>query len=145
MHPRLGEQTSRRSTRAAASTAPQYIEGDSSSSSDTDTEEYRLESRNRKRKSTDRGSDGGSSDDEQEIEEEQVVPLAQHQLGQGMHYGLFEPHPPSVPSYVSRVDYRGKGMTRRAEMKEELIQGACRGFSLIIDFRQPFIWTSTPV
>jgi len=31
-----------------------------------------------------------------------------------MHYGLLEPHPPSVPSYVSRVDYRGKGMTRRA-------------------------------
>ena len=31
-----------------------------------------------------------------------------------MHYGLLETHPPSVPSYVSRVDYRGKGMTRRA-------------------------------
>ena len=73
-----------------------------------------MEPSTRKRKSTDRGSDGGSSDDEQEIEEEQAVPLAQHQLGQGMHYGLLEPHPPSVPSYVSRVDYRGKGMTRRA-------------------------------
>ena len=32
-----------------------------------------------------------------------------------MHYGLLETHPPSVPSYVSRVDYRGKGMTRRAK------------------------------
>ena len=73
-----------------------------------------MEPSTRKRKSTDRGSDGGSSDDEQEIEEEQAVPPAQHQLGQGMHYGLLETHPPSVASYVSRVDYRGKGMTRRA-------------------------------
>ena len=70
-----------------------------------------MEPSTRKRKSTDRGSDGGSSDDEQEIEEEQT---AQHQPGQGMHYGLLEPHPPSVPSYVTRVDYRGKGTTRRA-------------------------------
>jgi len=62
----------------------------------------------RKRKSTDRGSDGGSSDDEQEIEEEWAAPPAQHQPGQGMHYGLLETHPPSVPSYVSRVDYREK-------------------------------------
>ena len=73
-----------------------------------------MEPSTRKRKSTGRGSDGGSSDDEQEIEEEQAVSLAQHQLGQGMHYGLLEPHPPSVPSYVSRVDYREKGMTKRA-------------------------------
>ena len=73
-----------------------------------------MEPSTRKRKSIDRGSDGGSSDDEQEIEEEQAVPPAQHQPGQGMHYGLLETHPPSVPSYVSRVDYRGKGMTRRA-------------------------------
>ena len=73
-----------------------------------------MEPSNRKRKSTDRGSDGGSSDDEQEIEEEQAVPLVQYQPGQGMHYGILETHPPSVPSYVSRVDYRGKGMTRRA-------------------------------
>ena len=73
-----------------------------------------MEPSTRKRKSTDRGSDGGSSNEEQDIEEEQTVPLAQHQLGQGMHYGLLEPHPPSVPSYVARVDYRGKGMTRRA-------------------------------
>ena len=57
-----------------------------------------MESSNRKRKSTDRGSDGGSSDDEQEIEEEQAVPLVQHQPGQGMHYGLLETQPPSVPS-----------------------------------------------
>ena len=69
MHPRLSEQTSRRSARAAASTAPQYREGDSSSSSNIDTEEYRVEPSTRKRKSTDRGSDGGNSDDEQEIEE----------------------------------------------------------------------------
>ena len=73
-----------------------------------------MEPSNRKRKSTDRGSDGGSSDDEQEIEEEQAVPLVQYQPGQGMHYGILETHPPSVPSYLSRVDYRGKGMTRRA-------------------------------
>ena len=73
-----------------------------------------MEPRDRKRKNTDRGSDGGSSDDEQEIEEEQVVPLVQHQPDQSMHYGLLETHPPSIPSYVSRVDYRGKGMTRRA-------------------------------
>ena len=71
-----------------------------------------MEPSTRKRKSTDRGSDYGSSDDEQEIEEEQPVPPAQHQPGQGMHYGLLETHPPSVPSYVSRVDYRGKGMTQ---------------------------------
>ena len=73
-----------------------------------------MEPSNRKRKSTDKGLDGGSSDDEQEIKEEQSSPLAQHQPGQGMHYGLLETHPPSVPSYVSRVDYQGKGMTRRA-------------------------------
>ena len=73
-----------------------------------------MEPRDRKRKSTNRGSDGDSSNDEQEIEEEQTIPLVQHQLGQVMHYGLLETHPPSVPSYVSRVDYRGKGMTRRA-------------------------------
>ena len=63
----------------------------------------------RKRKSTDRGSD-----EEQEIEEEEPVPPFQHQPGQGMHYGLLETCLPNVPSYVSRVDYRGKGMTRRA-------------------------------
>ena len=40
-----------------------------------------MEPRDRKRKSTDRGSDGGILDDEQEIEEEQAVPLVQHQLG----------------------------------------------------------------
>jgi hypothetical protein len=74
-----------------------------------------VESRDeRKRKSTDRGSDGDSSDEEQEIEEEEPVPPVQHQPGQGMHYGLLETHLPNVPSYVSRVDYRGKGMTRRA-------------------------------
>ena len=73
-----------------------------------------MEPSTRKRKSTDRGSDDGSSDDEQEIEEEEPVPPAQHLPGQGMHYGLLETHPTSVPSYVFRVDYRGKGMTRRA-------------------------------
>ena len=80
IHPRLSEQTSRRSARAAASTAPQYREGDSSSSFDTDIEEYKAEPRDRKRKSTDRGSDGGNSYYEQEIEE-QAVPLVQHQPG----------------------------------------------------------------
>ena len=73
-----------------------------------------MEPSTRKRKSTNRGSDGDSSDDEQEIEEEQPVPPFQHQPGQGMHYGLLETCLPNVPSYVSRVDYRGKGMTRRA-------------------------------
>ena len=73
-----------------------------------------MEPSTRKRKSIDRGSDGGSSDNEQEIEEEQLVPPFQHQLGQGMHYVLLETRLPNVPSYVSRVDYRGKGMTRRA-------------------------------
>ena len=76
MHPSFSvQQTNRRSSRAAASTTPQYREGGSSSSSDTDTDEYRVEPRDRKRKSTDRGSDGGSLDDEQEFEEEQIVPL----------------------------------------------------------------------
>ena len=79
-----------------------------------------MEPSTRKRKSNDRDSDGGSSNDEQEIEEEQAVPLAQHQPGQGMHYGLLETHPPSVPSYVSRVDYRGKDMTRRARDKRRI-------------------------
>ena len=73
-----------------------------------------MEPSTRKRKSTNRGSDDDNSDDEQKIEEEQPVPPAQHQPGQGMHYGLLETHPPSVLSYVSRVDYREKGMTRRA-------------------------------
>ena len=68
----------------------------------------------RKRKSTNRGSDSDSSDEEQEIEEEEPVPPVQHQPGQGMHYGLLETRLPNVPSYVSRVDYKGKGMTRKA-------------------------------
>ena len=122
MHPRYSqqEQGSSRGLSRATMGAAQYRDGDSSSSSNTDTKEYRVEPSTRKRKSTDRGSDGGSSDDEQEIEEEEAVPLAQFQLGQGMHYGLLETHPPSVPSYVSRVDYRGKGMTRRARDKRRI-------------------------
>ena len=114
MHPGF-QPTSRRSTRAATSAAAQYAEGSGSSSSDTDTDEFRVESRDeRKRKSTDRGSDGDSSDEEQEIEEEESVPPVQHQPGQGMHYGLLKTRLPNVPSYVSKVDYRGKGMTRKA-------------------------------
>ena len=114
MHPGF-QPSSRRPTRAASSAAPQYAEGSGSSSSDTDTDEFRVESREeRKRKSTDRGSDGDSSDEEQEIEEEEPVPPVQHQPGQGMHYGLLETHLPNVPSYVSRVDYKVKGMTRKA-------------------------------
>ena len=73
--------TNRRSTRAASSAAPQYAEGSGSSSSDTDTDEFRVESREeRKRKSTNRGSEGDSLDEEQEIEEEPVPPF-QHQPG----------------------------------------------------------------
>ena len=83
MHPRYSqqEQGSSRGLSRATRGAPQYREGDSSSSSNTDIEEYRVEPSNRKRKSTDRGSDGGSLDDEQEIEEEQAAPPAQHQPG----------------------------------------------------------------
>ena len=83
MHPRYSpeEQGSSKGLSRATKGAPQNKEGDNSSSSDIDTEEYRVEPSTRKRKSTDRGSDGGSSDDEQEIEEEQPVPLAQHQPG----------------------------------------------------------------
>ena len=82
MHPRYSqqEQGSRGLSRATRG-APQYKEGDNNSSSDTDTEEYRVEPSTSKRKSTDKGSDSGSLDDEQEIEEEQAVPPAQHQLG----------------------------------------------------------------
>jgi len=78
MHPRYSqqEQGSNRGLSRATRGAPQYKEGDSSSSSDIETEEYRVEPSTRKRKTTDRGSDGDSSDDEQEIEEEQPVPLA---------------------------------------------------------------------
>ena len=113
MHPGF-KPSSRRPPRAASSAAPQYVEGSESSSFDTDTNEFRVESREeRKRKSTHRGSDGDSSDEEQEIEEEESVPPVQHQPGQGMHYGLLETLP-NVPSYVPGVDYRGKGMTRRA-------------------------------
>ena len=83
MHPRLGEQTSRRSTRAATSTALQYREGGSSSSSNTDIDEYKMEPRDQKRKSTNRGSDDESSDGEQEIEEEQPVPPVQHSYQPG--------------------------------------------------------------
>ena len=77
-----------------------------------------MEPRDRKRKSTNRGSDGGSSDDEQEIEEEQTVPLVQYplQLGQpapGMHFGLLEVHSPVLPNYVAKTDYHGKGMTKK--------------------------------
>ena len=65
MHPRYSqqEQGSSRGLSRATRGAPQYKEGDNSSSSDIDTEEYRVEPNTRKRKSTDRGSDGGSSDD----------------------------------------------------------------------------------
>ena len=71
MHPGFSvQQANRRSSRAAASTAPQYREGGRSSFSDTDIDEYRVEPRDRQRKSTDKGSDGGNSNDEQEIEEE---------------------------------------------------------------------------
>ena len=114
IHPGF-QPSSRRPTRAASSAAAQYAEGSGSSSSDTDTDEFRVESREeRKRKSTHRGSDDDSSDEEQEIEEEELVPPVQHQPGQGMHYGLLETRLPNVPSYVPRVDFRGKGMTRRA-------------------------------
>ena len=75
MHPRF-QPTSRRSTRAASSAVAQYAEGLGSSSSDTNTDEFRVESREeRNRKSTDRGSDGDSSDEEQEIEKEPVPPV----------------------------------------------------------------------
>ena len=78
MHPKF-KPTSRRSTRAASSAAPQYAEGSGSSSSDTDTDEFRVEPReDRKRKSTDRGLEGDSLDEEQEIEEEEPVPPFQH-------------------------------------------------------------------
>ena len=114
MHPGF-QPSSRWPTRAASSAAPQYAEGSGSSSSDTDTDEFRVESREeRKRKSTNRESDDESSDEEQEIEEEESVPPLQHQPGQGMHYGLLETRLPNVPSYISRVDNRGKGMTRKA-------------------------------
>ena len=76
MHPGF-KPTSRRSTRVATSAAPQYAEGSGSSSSDTDIDidEFRVESReDRKRKSTDRGSEGDSLDEKQEIEEEESVP-----------------------------------------------------------------------
>ena len=64
MHPGF-QPSSRRSTRATTSAAAQYVEGSGSSSSNTDTDEFRVESREeRKRKSTDRGSDGDSSDEE---------------------------------------------------------------------------------
>ena len=71
MHPRCNqqEQGSSRGLSRATRGAPQYKEGDNSSSSDIDTEEYRVEPNTRKRKSTDRDPDGGSSYDEQEIEE----------------------------------------------------------------------------
>ena len=114
MHPGF-QPSSRRPTRAASSAAPQYAEGSGSSSSDTDTDEFKVKSKEeRKRKSTHRGSDDDSSDEEQEIEEEEPIPPVQHQSGQGMHYGLLKTRLPNVPSYVSRVDYRGKGMTRKA-------------------------------
>ena len=73
LHPRFSQQelgNSRRPSRATRG-APQYREsgdGDSSPSSNDETEDYRV--RHRKRKSTDRGSNSGNSDDEQEIEEE---------------------------------------------------------------------------
>ena len=121
IHPGF-EPTSRRSTRAASSAAPHYAEGSGSSSSDTDSDEFRVEPReDRKRKSTDRGSYGDSSDEEQEIEEEELVPPFQPQPSQGMHYGLLETRLPNVLSYVSRVDYRGKGMIEKLEKREEQI------------------------
>ena len=78
MHPRYSQQEQGSSRRLSGPTRgdPQYKEGDNISSSNTNKKEYRVEPSIRKRKSTDRDSDGGSSDDEQEIEEEQAVPPA---------------------------------------------------------------------
>ena len=79
MHPGF-QPSNTRPTRAASSAAPQYAEGSGSSSFDTDSDEFRVEPReDRKRKSTDRGSYDDSSDEEQEIEEEEPVPPFQHQ------------------------------------------------------------------
>ena len=63
VHPRYSqqEQGNNKGLSRATRGDPQYKEGDNSSSSDTDTEEYRVEPSTRKRKSTDRGSDGGST------------------------------------------------------------------------------------
>ena len=76
IHTRIGEQSSRRPTRAARG-APQYRgcgDGSSPSSDDDETEDYRVKPR--KRKSTNRGSDVDSLDDEQDTKEE--APLVQH-------------------------------------------------------------------
>ena len=64
LHPRFGEQSSSKRPTRATRVAPQYRDddGDSSPSSDDDTKDYRVEAR--KRKSTDRGSDDDSLDDE---------------------------------------------------------------------------------
>ena len=117
-----------------------------------------MEPSTRKRKSTDRGSDGGSSDDEQEIEEEQTVPSVQYppqpgQLAPGMHFDLLEVHALVLPNYVARTDYHGKGMTKKARDQRRIdpkglqrIQyDHCFHTMFHIDFYSSVILTRNPV
>jgi len=127
MHPRFSqEESSRRPTRTTRG-APQYREsgdGSNPSSNDDDTKDYRVE--NRKRKSTDRESNENSTDDEEEeIEEEEEAPLVQHppqggQSAHSMHFGMLEVHSTKIPNYVARVNYKAKGMTKRAREQRRI-------------------------
>jgi len=123
LHPSFSrEEISRRPVRAARD-APQYKEsgdGDNSpSSNDDDTEDYRVE--HRKRKSTDKELD----DDNLDVEEEEEAPPVQHppQVGWPAHsirYGMLEVHSTKVPNYVTRVNYKAKGMTERAKEQRRI-------------------------
>ena len=121
MHPRFSqEESSRRPTRTTRG-APQYREsggGSYPSSDDDDTEDYRVE--HRKRKSTDRDSDVDSP-----AADEEEAPPVQHppQVGWPAHsirYGMLEVHSTKVPNYVTRVNYKAKGMTERAREQRRI-------------------------
>ena len=69
-------------------------------------------------------SDVDSLDDEEEIEEEEAPPV-QHppQGGQpphSIHFGMLEVHSTKVPNYVARVNYKAKGMTKRAREQRRI-------------------------
>ena len=77
------------------------------------------------RKNTDRGLGDDSSDDDEIEEEEEEAPLVQHppqggQPAHSIHFGMLEVHHTQVPHYVSRVNYKAKGMTERAREQRRI-------------------------
>ena len=74
------------------------------------------------------GDDNSYGDEIEDEEEEEEAPLVQHppqggQPAHSIHFGILEVHHTQVPSYVTRVNYKAKGMTERVESRGGLILG----------------------